>query len=71
MFTDVSNQANMLLVSLKEIIRNFQEKNVHFQTQVEKLTIKNQQLIISNKKLCSQLNCLKEDLKRKYAKLVS
>ena len=61
----------MLLINLEEIIGDLQCKNVCFKTQVEKLKIKNQQLIISNKKLCSQLNCLKEDLKRKYAKLVS
>ena len=55
----------MLLVNLKEIIDKLQAKNTSFQNQVNKLTIENKQLIVSNKKLCIEVNCLKEDLKSK------
>ena len=65
---DISNQANLLLVNLKEIIDKLQAKNTSFQNQVKQLTIKNKQLIISNKKLYIEVNCLKEDLKSKQFK---
>ena len=58
----------MLLVNLKEIIDKLQAKNTSFQNQVKKLTIENKQLIASNKKLCIELNCLKEGLKSKEFK---
>ena len=70
-------QANLLLVNLREIIEDLQAKNVHFQTQVEKLTLeknklesKNKQLIILNKSLSSEVKSLKEDLKVKYIRYV-
>ena len=40
-----------------------QAKIVCFQTQVEKLTDENNLLVISNKNLSKEVNCLKEDLK--------
>ena len=62
------NQADFLLVNLKEIIEDLQAKNVHFQTQVEKLTVgnnkltcENKQLIIFNKNLTGEENFLKKD----------
>ena len=58
----------MLLVNLKEIIDKLQAKNTSFQNQVKKLTIENKQLIASNKKLFSEVKCLKEDLKSKQFK---
>ena len=62
----------MLLLNLKEIVEKLQNKNICFQTQVEKLTIENKkltsenkQLIVSNKHISSELNIPREDLKRK------
>ena len=62
----------MLLLNLKEIIEDLQAKNVHFQFQVEKLTIENnklasenKQLIISYKNLTNEINGQKEDSKQK------
>ena len=65
LFLDVSNQANLLLVNLKEIIEKIQAEKYYFKNQIEKLQIENEQLIISNKNLFNELNCSKEDLKRK------
>ena len=67
---DVSNQANLLLVNLKEIIDNLQTEKNYFKNQVEKLQIEKKQLIISNKDFSNKLNFLKEDLKRKASQLV-
>ena len=41
----------MLLVKLKETIGDLQAKNVHFQTQIEKLEMKNNKLTSENKQL--------------------
>ena len=65
---DISNQANFLLMNLKEIIDKLQAENTSFQNQLKKLTIENKQLIVSNKKLSIEVNCLKEDLKSKQFK---
>ena len=65
LFLDISNQANLLLVNLKEIIEKLQSDNFYFQTQVENLQIENKQLTISNKKLVNEVNDLKENLKVK------
>ena len=62
---DISNQANLLLTNLKEIIDKLQAKNCSFQNQVKLLTIENKQLILSNNKLSIEVNCLKEVLKSK------
>ena len=63
---DVSNQASLLLVNLKEIIDKLQAKNFSFQNEVKKLRIDNKKLIVSNKKLSIEVNCLKEVLKSKH-----
>ena len=67
----------MLLVHLKEIIKDLQAKNVLFQTQLDKvkienkeLTTENKQLIIYNKNLCCEVNLLKEEIKGKSIGLV-
>ena len=65
---DISNQANLILVNLIEIIDKLQARNFSFQNQVKKLTIENKQLIILNKKLCIEVDCLKENLKTKHFK---
>ena len=65
---DVSNQANLLLTNLKEIIEKLQAKNISFQNQLKKLTIENRQLIVSNKKLSNEVNYLKIHLKTKHFK---
>ena len=67
---DVSNQANLLLTNLKEIIEKLQAKNISFQNQLKKLTIENKKLIVSNKKLSIEVNCLQENLKSKQSKSV-
>ena len=56
------------MVNLKEFIDKLQAKNISFQNQVKKLTIENKQLIVINKKLSIEVNCLKEDLKSKHFK---
>ena len=55
-------------MNLKEIIDKLQAENTSFQNQLKKLTIENKQLIVSNKKLSIEVNCLKEDLKSKQFK---
>ena len=67
LFLDISNQANLLLINLKEIIEKLQSEKNYFKTQVEKLQIEKKQLITSNKNLSNELYCLKEDLKRKVS----
>ena len=61
-YTDVSNQANVLLLKLKEVIGNLQPKRNDFKNQVEKLKIKKQQLTISNQNLSKKVKCLEEEL---------
>ena len=70
LFTDVSNHANMLLINLKEIIDKLQCERNHFKSQVEKLQLEKQQLIISNKNMSNKVNGLEETLKLKFALLV-
>ena len=65
LFLDVSNQANLLLSNLKEIIGKLQSDNFYFQTQVENLQIENKHLTISNENLSKELSSLKENLKIK------
>ena len=65
---DISNQTNLLLTNLKEIIDKLQAKNISFQNQVKKLTIEKKQLIILNNKLSIEVNCLNEILKSKNFK---
>ena len=61
-YTDVSNQANVLLLKLKEVIGNLQAERNDFKNQVEKLKIKKQQLTISNQNLSKKVKCLEEEL---------
>ena len=70
-FLDISNQANLLLVNLKEIIEKLETERNYFKNQVEKLQIEKKQLIISNKNLSNEVNCLRDDFKRKLSLLVS
>ena len=64
MFSDVSNQANLLLTNLKVLVDNLQAKTTYFQTLVENLNIEKKQLIISNKNLSKKVNCLKDYIKK-------
>ena len=67
MFTDVSSNANLLLINLKEVIDKLQSERNFFKTQTEKLQIEKQQLIILNKSLTNKVESLKGKLKTKYS----
>ena len=64
MFSDVSNQANLLLTNLKVLVDNLQAKTTYFQTLVENLKIEKKQLIISNKNLSKKVNCLEDYIEK-------
>ena len=64
-FLDVTNEANILLVKLKEIIEKLQAEKNYFRTQVEKLQIENKQLFISNKSLEKKVDSFQKNLQRK------
>ena len=68
--TDVSNQADLLLVNLKEVIGKLQAERNYFKTQVEKLQIEKQQLIVINQNMSKKLKCLEEELKTTTTLLV-
>ena len=68
--TDVSNQANLLLNNLKEVIDNLQAERNYFKTQVEKLKKEKQQLSISNQNMSKKVKCLEEELKTTTTLLV-
>ena len=59
-FVDVTSQASLLLVNLKEIIANLQTEKVYLKSQVEKLQVRKKQLVISNKSLSYKVFCLEE-----------
>ena len=61
---DISSQANLLLVNLKEIIDKLQAKNTSYQNKIKMLTIENNQLIVSNKNLTSEVESLKTNVIR-------
>ena len=63
-FSDISNQANLLLTNLKVLVDNLQAKTSYFQAQVEKLKTEKKQLIISNKNLSKKVNCLEDYIKK-------
>ena len=63
MFSDVSNQANLLLTNLKALVDELQAKTTYFLTQVEKLQVEKNQLIFSNKKLSNKANSLEKEIK--------
>ena len=66
-FTDFSNQANLLLINLKEVIGKLQAERNYFKIQAEKLQIEKQQLVISNQNLSKKVVCLEEELKTTIA----
>ena len=47
--TDVSNQTDLLLVNLKEVIGDFQAERNYFKTQVEKLQIEKKIIYFESK----------------------
>ena len=64
-FIDLSNQASVLLMNLKEIIIKIQSEKNYLKTQVVKLKVENKQLITSNKNLTNEIYLLKKDLQSK------
>ena len=60
----MSNQANVLLLNLKEIIDKLQSEKAYFKIQVEKLKIEKKQLIILNKNLTNKVSMLEKDMKK-------
>ena len=66
LFTDVSNQTNVLLLNLKEIVEKLQAERNYLKTQVENLQFEKKQLIVSNKNLSNKVDCLEEKLKTKF-----
>ena len=66
-FIDLSNQASVLLINLKEIINKLQTEKNDFKTQVVKLKVENKHLIISNKNLTNKFNLLEKELKNKVS----
>ena len=65
LFVDVSNQASVLLLNLKEIIDKLQLEKNYFKTQVVKLQVEKKQLVISNKNLTNKVNMLEKGLQSK------
>ena len=66
-FIDLSNQASVLLINLKEIIDKLQSENNYFKTQVVKLKVENKNLIISNKNLTNKVNMLEREFKNEVS----
>ena len=66
LFTDVSNQTNVLLLNLKEIVEKLQAERNYLKTQVENLQFEKKQLIVSNKNLSNKVDFLEEKLKTKF-----
>ena len=61
---DVSIQADILLTSLRSIIDKLQFEKDYFKTQVEKLKIEKNKLVISNKNLSNKITILEESLQK-------
>ena len=53
------------MVNLKEIIDKLQSENIYLKTQEEILQAENKQLVVSSKKLSTEVQSLKERLKTK------
>ena len=66
-FIDLSNQASVLLINLKEIINKLQSEKNYFKTQVVKLQVEKKQLLISNKNLTNKVNMLEKGLQSKVS----
>ena len=62
---DVSNQASVLLINLKEIINKLQSEKNYFKTQVVKLQVEKKQLVFLNKNLTNKVNMLEKGLQSK------
>ena len=65
LFIDLSDQASVLLINLKEIINKLQSEKNYFKTQVVKLQVEKKQLVISNKNLINKVNMLEKGLQSK------
>ena len=65
--SDVSNQANVLLTNLKEIVDKLLSEKAYYKTQVEKLMIEKKQLIVSNKNLTNKVKMFEKDLQKKIS----
>ena len=61
---DVSIQADILLTNLKSIIDKLQLEKDYFKTQIEKLKIEKNKLVISNKNLSNKITILEESLQK-------
>ena len=64
-FLDVSSQANVLLMNLKQIVDKLQCENTYFKTQVKKLTVEKKHLLDLNKNLTNKVGMLEKDMRRK------
>ena len=63
----MSNQANVLLTNLKEIVDKLLSEKAYYKTQVEKLMIEKKQLIVSNKNLTNKVKMFEKDLQKKIS----
>ena len=62
----MSNQANVLLINLKQLVDKLQSQKAHLKTQVKKLTVEKKNLINLNKSLTNKVvGMLEKDLQRK------
>ena len=64
--TDVSNQANILLINLKEIVDKLRSEKFYFKTQVAKLQCEKKELNNTIKNLSYKVSCLKDELKLNF-----
>ena len=67
LFIELSNQASVLLINLKEIINKLQSEKSYLKNQVVKLKVEKKQLVISNKNLTNKIDMLEKDLQRKVS----
>ena len=63
----MSNQANLLLINLKQIVEKLQSEKTYFKTQVEKLTVEKKHLLNMKKKLTIKVRMLEKDLQSKIS----
>ena len=66
-FLDVSNQANLLLMSFKQLVDKLQSEKKNFETQVEKLKIEKKKMTKLNKVLTNKITMLENDFQRKVS----
>ena len=60
----MSIQVDILLTNLKSIIDKLQLEKDYFKTQIEKLKIEKNKLVISNKNLSNKITILEESLQK-------